>query len=200
MRLIRNEEGGIYGEAVVVLPAFILVWTLVSFVFTGYEQASQMGMDVRREMWQHSQNSNTWSGPNEYHDGVCEGGTGSVGTSSSPLLVSVVGMVTLIPRMLSFGAQWVPGVLWPGSGASFSIGPINLSLPGGNWLQYTSFAKNKWHYTLSGSVARPIIGGSADVGHHTYLVCDENETEMTDIEASIWLGITWFIIKGKAGV
>lgn len=201
MRLIQNEEGSIYGEAVVVLPAFILVWTLVSFVFTGYEQASQMGMDVRREAWLHSQGSNDWSGANAYHESVCTNAPGSGVSSSASLgIVSTLGAVVTVVGYIAEVVTYQPGVIWPGDALSTSVAGVTLSVPGGSWLEYTSMIKRNWHYTKTGTVSRPIIGGSANVGHHTYLVCDENEEEMTNIEATIWLATSWFIIKLRAGV
>lgn len=200
MGLLKNEDGGMYGEAVVVLPAFILVWTLVSFVHSGYEEAANISTDVRREHWRHAQGSNTWDGINAYHENVCDGSTSDgVTNDSSVNLATLAGAAVLTPRVLQV-ARTQPWVYWPGD-REFSFGPVSFGpLPGGSWGEYTAFVRNTYHYEKTGSVPRPVIGGSAAVGHHTYGACDENEEEMGTFEFIIWIGTAFLILKGRAGI
>ena len=135
-RLIRNEDGGIYGEAVVVLPAFILVWTLVTFVFNGYEQASMTGADVRREGWAHSQNNTSTA---EYNEEQCEGSTGS-GVNSAPrdVAATLVGTGVVLASGLTTVIQYQPILAVSGCVDLPIVGSI--CSPGGQrWTEYLAF-------------------------------------------------------------
>ena len=196
-RLIRNEEGGIYGEAVVVLPAFILVWTLVTFVFNGYEQAAMTGADVRREGWAHSQNNSSAS---DYNEEQCTGSPGSgVSATESNVLATVAGTAVVLSAGLTTVLQYQPILAASGCVDLPIVG--NICSPGGQrWTEYLAFIVQKNHYSKTGSIARPIIGGSAQLGHHTYIACDEKEEELGDIEAMVWLGLAWVMVKRRAGI
>ena len=197
MKLLRNEEGSIYAEAVVVLPAFILVWTLVTFVFNGYEATSQIGVDVRREGWAHAQNHTS---NDEYNEEQCEGSPGA-GVAADEQLVAATGAgtVVVLTAGLSTVVQYQPILLASGCVDLPVIGSV--CSPGGQrWTEYLTYLVDENHYTKADTVARPVIGGNLDVGHHTYIACDEKEEELTELEAAIWVGLAWFRVKNEAGI
>lgn len=51
--LVRDEEGHATGEAVIMLPFFILVWGCIIFVSQGYERAIDVGQKTREHAWAH---------------------------------------------------------------------------------------------------------------------------------------------------
>ena len=55
-------------------------------------------------------------------------------------------------------------------------------------------------YDKVADISRPIIGGTARLGHHTFITCDEKEEELGDVEAMVWLGLAWFAVKRRAGI
>ena len=197
MKLIRNEEGAVYAEAVVVLPAFILIWTLVSFVFNGYEEASQSGIDVRREGWAHAQNHDS---NEEYNEEQCEGSPGAgVGADESLIVATGAGTAVVLTSGLTTVVQYQPILLASGCLNLPVIGSV--CSPGGQrWTEYLTYLVNENHYTKTGSISRPIIGGNLDFGHHTYIACDEKEEELGELEAALWVGLAWFRVKNEAGI
>lgn len=51
--LLRDEEGHATGEAVIMLPFFILVWGCIIFVSQGYERAIDVSAKTREHAWAH---------------------------------------------------------------------------------------------------------------------------------------------------
>ena len=196
-RLIRNEEGSIYGEAVIVLPAFILVWTLVSFVHRGYEEAATAGADVRREAWAHSQNN---SSNNDYNEEQCEGSPGAgVSADETAVYSTLAGTAVVAASGVTTVVSYQPILAVSGCLNLPVVGSI--CSPGGQrWTEYLAFVVNKNHYSKTGSVPRPIIGGSANFGHHHYVTCDEKEEELGTLESILWVGIAWFRMKNITGI
>lgn len=49
--LLACERGGVFAEAVIILPVVILVWSLVAFVNGGFERALAFGTETRGQGW-----------------------------------------------------------------------------------------------------------------------------------------------------
>ncbi len=146
-RFHRDERGGAFAEAVIVLPAFILVWTLIIFVRNGYENAANAGVQVRRAAWAHSQ-SGCEGDPDVTQD---EGTlwTGAVGSAAS---------------LLEAGSGWVDIVHY--QPLVLTKAGMLLNPPGLNTYSVSD--------TVGRPAA---LGGSARYGHEFALTCDEKPSD-----------------------
>ncbi len=151
LRFHRDEGGGSFAEAVIVLPAFILVWSLILFVHTGYENAADAGVQVRRVAWEHSL-------------GGCEEDVEDpVSMSEGNLWSAAVGSAA---SLLEAGAGWGDIIMY--QPLVLSEAGLLLNPPGVNT------------YSVSDTVDRPAaLGGSARYGHEFTVTCDEQPSDYT---------------------
>lgn len=148
-RFHGDERGGAFAEAVIVLPAFILVWSLIIFVRNGYENAANAGVQVRRAAWAHSLSG-------------CEGDAG-VSTSEGILWAGAVGSAK---ALLEGGAGWADIVLYQ---------PLVLT-EAGMFLNPPGLNAYSTSDTVDRPAA---LGGSARYGHQMALTCDEQPSDYT---------------------
>ena len=117
-RFHSDERGGSFAEAVIVLPAFILVWSLIIFVRNGYENAADAGVQVRRAAFAHSQagcdgdagvtveETNLWGGAVSSAAALLRGGTGWVDiVHYQPLVLSEAGMLLNPPNINNYSVS-----------------------------------------------------------------------------------------------
>ncbi len=154
--LAADERGGMFAEAVIVLPAFILVWSLIIFVHDGFDKAQDAGVAVRQATWVHSI-ANT-----------CEG---SPGVDHSQSNWGIVGSLTSIAALITSAPTIVrnqPMVLRP------------------LWFKKLAFELPTGTFSQRGTVPRArALGGSATYGHEAKMMCDENN-EQPSMTGWIW--------------
>jgi len=100
--LLRGEEGHATGEAVIMIPFFILVWGCIIFVSQGYERAIDVGAETRRDAWAHAMDD-------------CRGPVGSgteVSDATNPPLGPFGDLFDMIVEIISFLP--LVGDVWPG--------------------------------------------------------------------------------------
>lgn len=150
--LLRDERGGMYAEAVIVLPVFILVWSLIAFVNHGYRRTLTVGTQTRGAGWAHVMG--------QCQEEVAE----PVESVEQSTMYS--GLLTTLSAAVQGGAQVVRY-------QPLIINPVNLG-EGMSRLRAVSFTFDAFRYQQTESIDRPrAIGGSAELGHHIDLVCDE---------------------------
>ncbi|MBX3251466.1 MAG: hypothetical protein KF901_30085 [Myxococcales bacterium] len=162
--LLRNERGGMYAEAVIMLPVFILVWSLINFVNQGYRRALTVGTQTRGAGWANVM-------------GQCQDDVASpVARETASTMYS--GLLTTLSAAVRGGASVVRY-------QPLIVSPINLFGDGMTRMRAVSFTFDAYRYQQTESVPRPrAIGGSAEVGHHIDLVCDEIHDE---VNLTLWI-------------
>lgn len=151
--LLKDERGGMYAEAVIVMPVFILVWSLIAFVNHGYRRTLTVGTETRGAGWAHVM-------------GQCQEDV------SEP--VEMVEQSTMYSGLLTTLSAAVQGGASVVRYQPLIISPVNLFGDGMSRLKAVSFTFDAYRYQQSEDIDRPrAIGGSANLGHHIDLVCDE---------------------------
>jgi hypothetical protein len=56
-QLLRDERGNATGEAVIMLPFFIMVWGCIMWASQAYEKAIDVGAKTREHAWAHAMNA-----------------------------------------------------------------------------------------------------------------------------------------------
>ncbi len=167
-RFQRDERGGAMAEAVIVLPAFILVWSLILFVHNGYENAANASVQVRRAAWAHSLAG-------------CEGDA-EVDTDKGRLAASGG---TALSALLGGGSGWLDlGLYQPLGSAWFAT----MLVPVG-------FNTYKESDTIERPT---VLGGSARFGHQLPLACDEQprERRVPALISASWLVVLGEVVGG----
>ncbi|MCA9617074.1 MAG: hypothetical protein KC586_30140 [Myxococcales bacterium] len=150
--LVRDQRGGMYAEAVIVLPVFILVWSLIAFVNQGYRRTLTVGTETRGAGWAHAV-------------GQCQEDV------EEP--VEMVSQSTMYSGLLTTLSAAVRGGASVVRYQPLIISPISLG-DGMSRLRAVSFTFDAYRYQQVEDLTRPrAIGGSAQLGHHIDLVCDE---------------------------
>ncbi|MAC25188.1 MAG: hypothetical protein CMN31_12245 [Sandaracinus sp.] len=154
-RFVRDEEGGMFAEAVIVLPVFILVWSLIAFVNSGYNQALGAGTATRGAGWATVM-------------GQCEDDPPAPTNSDNRGGLSLTGIavVATVAMRAARIARYQPYILRYTTFLAFDQDEIEFSQAG----------------DLDRPAA---IGGSARYGHRIALVCDESEPAGTSLSLMI---------------
>lgn len=162
--LLRDERGGMYAEAVIILPVFILVWSLIAFVNQGYRRTLAAGTQTRGAGWAHvinqCEDDAEPAAPVEMEDasGMYSGLLGT-------LAAVVSGGITV--------ARWQPLILVRAETIAFQF--------------------DAHRYVQVEELARPRpLGGSAVLGHHIDLVCDEQHEQ---VHLTAWITASWALMR-----
>jgi hypothetical protein len=162
--LLRDERGGMYAEAVIVLPVFILVWSLIAFVNHGYRRTLTVGTETRGAGWAHVMGQCQ----EEVEDPV----------ESVEQSTMYSGLLTTLSAAVQGGAQVVRY-------QPLIVSPVNIGGSGMTRLEAVSFTFDAFRYQQTESIDRPrAIGGSAELGHHIDLVCDEIHDQ---VNLTLWI-------------
>lgn len=150
---LRDQRGGMYAEAVIVLPVFVLVWSLIAFVNQGYRRTLQVGTETRGAGWTHVM-------------GQCQDDV------AAP--VDVIEQSTMYSGLLATLSAAVRGGASVVRYQPLIVSPVNLFGSGMSRLKAVSFTFDAFRYQQVAELERPrAISGSAQLGHHIDLVCDE---------------------------
>lgn len=164
----RRREGAAYVESIIVVPALILVFSLVLFVKDGYTQALGSAEQVRGQAWSNTMGSctsDTVPSPTRLTEGSNWDGAG---------LVSALALEAQIASRL-IGKQ------------PLVVSPVTALQIGSFWIKRRDFAQDQ-------SLRRPLaIGGNARYGHQLYMTCDENldDLEMPGVSFGVWNFSAW---------
>ena len=145
--LVRDERGGMYAEAVIILPVFVLVWSLIAFVNQGYRNTLRVGTETRGAGWAHA-------------IGQCEDDVASP-VEMVDRGTPVSGLGVLATAVVSGGVQVTrrqPTILTYTRMLSFT------------------FEAYRYQQLDELDRPRP-IGGAAPYGHHIDLICDEQHDQ-----------------------
>ncbi|MEM9192247.1 MAG: hypothetical protein AAGF12_23945 [Myxococcota bacterium] len=171
LSIIRDEQGAMFAEAVITLPAFILVWTLILFVRNGYENAANASRSVRQQSWTHSLS---------YCDGGVDDDVDDSSRAIAPIAGTVLAASSILPEVSTL-VRYQPLMLTRFNKLRFGIS--------GN------------DYQKEGTISRPaVLGGDAAYGHSLMsLACDEEPDGLSRslIEWPAWVGIAWLRVRGE---
>jgi hypothetical protein len=161
-----------YAEAVIVLPVFILVWSLIAFVNHGYRRTLTVGTQTRGAGWAHVM-------------GQCqEDVEDPVESVEQSTMYS--GLLTTLSAAIQGGGR--VAICQPGI-----ISPVSIGGSGMSRFRAVSFTFDAFRYQQTESIDRPrAIGGSAELGHHIDLVCDEIHDQ---VNLTAWIVLAYGTIE-----
>ncbi len=151
--LLKDERGGVFAEAVIALPVFVLAYSLIIFVHDGFDQAHVEGKFARAHAMDHALRR------------ACEGESGDE-TTRTDAVSPTSGVVDAVV-FGAFGASMVPII-------ADVPGLIAWGFEGGGYGgQLASYTFSQYSYRRSGEIERPLIGGSAQYGAQIAHRCNE---------------------------
>ena len=93
--LVRGTRGAVMGEAVIMLPVLILIWSIILYIHFGFRDAQRNQVTLREQAWTHAYggcNSDATDGSTNIDDGGQfdgESDSGAGGLASVGLLEPV---------------------------------------------------------------------------------------------------------------
>ncbi len=152
--LLRDERGGIFAEAVIALPVFVLAYSLIVFVHDGYNQAHIEAKAARATAADHTMRR------------ACDGDVGG-DPDTAQTNASGMGVVSLGALAL-FGSQFATRVVPRNRGLMLYLGT------GGMYgVRLSGYQFQDFSYNRTGSIDRPLIGGSSSTGASISMRCNE---------------------------
>ncbi|MBX3246251.1 MAG: hypothetical protein KF901_03635 [Myxococcales bacterium] len=146
--LLDCERGGVFAEAVICLPVIVLVWSLMAFVNGGYDRVLRVGTDSRGQAWRDAL-------------GACEGeldGPTEAESQGTFFVTSIAPVAAIVPS------------------ASGLLTRQPLLAARTDTLRFEIGAHR---YRQDETVDRPAgVGGTARLGYHVDLPCDERHDEV----------------------